>query len=63
MPVRAFNKIFNEFYRDQDLVTERAEDDMTIPNIAWEKDYFTEARPWEQKGDAVVVPDRDWETH
>jgi hypothetical protein len=59
LPVRAYNKIYDEFYRDQDLVTELGttnQDDMNIHNIAWEKDYFTEARPWEQKGTAVSVP-------
>lgn len=56
LPVRGFNLIFNEYYRDQDLVTERVDDDVTIPFIAWEKDYFTSARPWEQKGDDITVP-------
>lgn len=56
LPVRAFNKIFNEYYRDEDLVTERAEDDLTIPQIAWEKDYFTTCRPWPQKGPDITLP-------
>lgn len=56
LPVRAFNKIYNEFYRDQDLAPLRDEDDLTIPNIAWEKDYFTSARPWTQKGEDVTLP-------
>ncbi len=56
LPVRAFNKIFNEWYRDQDLITERLEDDITIPFIAWGKDYFTTARPWTQKGADVSIP-------
>lgn len=56
MPIRAVNAIFNIYYRDQDLVTKRLADDLTIPNIAWEKDYLTTARPWEQKGDAVTIP-------
>ncbi|AXL14885.1 major capsid protein [Microviridae sp.] len=56
MPIRAFNLIYNEFYRDQDLASVRAEDDMTIPQIAWEKDYFTTCRPWTQKGPDVTVP-------
>ena len=55
-PVRAFNKIFNEYYRDQDLVTERLEDDITVPKISWEKDYFTTARPWTQRGPEVSLP-------
>jgi hypothetical protein len=56
LPIRAFNKIYNEFYRDQDLITERSEDALTIPNIAWEKDYFTASRPWTQKGTEVTLP-------
>ncbi|AXL14876.1 major capsid protein [Microviridae sp.] len=56
LPVRAFNQIFNEYYRDQDLVPERAIDDITVPNCAWEKDYFSTARPWTQKGPEVGIP-------
>lgn len=65
LPFRAYNFIFNEYYRDQDLVTERAislasGDDnttvVTLANCAWEKDYFTTARPWEQKGPEVTLP-------
>jgi len=56
MPVYAYNKIYNEYYRDQDIVTARALDDFSIPSIAWEKDYFTTARPWTQKGPAVTIP-------
>lgn len=56
-PVRAFNKIFNQRYRDQDLVTARPEDMVApLPPIAWEKDYFTTARPWSQKGPDVTLP-------
>lgn len=56
LPVRAFNKIFNEFYRDQDLVTERTQDDLTIPKVSWKKDYFTSARPWQAKGVELRLP-------
>lgn len=56
LPVRAFNLIYNEWYRDQDLVTKRLEDNITIPRIAWEKDYWTMARPWPQKGPEVTLP-------
>lgn len=56
LPLRAANMIYNEYYRDQDLVDARELDDWTIPNIAWEKDYFTTARPWAQKGPNVSLP-------
>lgn len=65
MPFRAYNLIFNEWYRDQDLTTERAisiesgADNTTeigVVNCAWEKDYFTSARPWEQKGPSINIP-------
>ncbi len=65
LPFRGYNLIFNEWYRDQDLVTELVMDttsgpdtlsNTTLQNCAWEKDYFTTARPWTQKGPEVVIP-------
>ena len=56
LPIRGFNAIYNEWFRDQDLVTERGEDATTVPQVAWEKDYFTAARPWSQKGQEVTLP-------
>lgn len=65
LPVRAYNLIWNEFFRDQDLSTEAqvaktsGSDGFTDANVlrvTWEKDYFTSARPFEQKGDQVLVP-------
>lgn len=64
LPFRGYNLIFNEWYRDQDLVTKliiatasgadtTTETDMQ--NIAWEKDYFTASRPWTQKGPEVTL--------
>lgn len=55
-PIIAYNKTFNEYYRDQDLVPERDLLDTTVANIAWEKDYFTSSRPWPQKGPDVIMP-------
>lgn len=55
MPLLAFRKIFNEYYRDQDLVPEWTTG-QTIPKIAWEKDYFTTARPFTQRGPDVSLP-------
>jgi hypothetical protein len=56
LPVRAYNLIWNEFYRDQDLQDERSEDDISLARVAWRKDYFTAARPFAQKGNDVTLP-------
>lgn len=56
LPFRCYNMIWNEYYRDQDLNTARAEDDMTLARICWEKDYFTVARPEPQQGTAEQIP-------
>ncbi len=56
LPIRAYNMIYNEFYRDQDLVTLVGEDGPIVKRIAWQKDYFTDARPWAQKGPSVTLP-------
>jgi len=56
LPIRCYNLIFNEFYRDQDLVTAVSEDSLTLQQIAWEKDYFTSSRPWAQRGPDVTLP-------
>lgn len=54
--VRAYNRIWNEYYRDQDLDTPRTDTDVSMARVAWGKDYFTTARPWPQKGGNVVLP-------
>ncbi|AXL15100.1 major capsid protein [Microviridae sp.] len=56
LPLRAVNAIYNDYYRDQDLCPERVFNDNTVPKIAWEKDYFSSARPFSQKGPDVTVP-------
>ncbi len=65
LPFRAYNMIWNNFYRDQDLQDElpisfEAGSDSTtstsLQRIAWQKDYFTTSRPWTQKGAEVSVP-------
>ena len=64
IPFRAYYTIYNEYYRDQNLEdplafpkTDGA--DTTVYSIqkrAWEKDYFTSALPWTQKGGDVSIP-------
>lgn len=82
LPVAAYLRIWNDYYRDQDLQPDLFEKDLRMPggnNTAfqltglgsgelldyaldrplmrnWQKDYFTTARPWAQKGDEVMVP-------
>lgn len=77
LPFRAYQLIFNEYYRDQNIV-----DDEEVPVIkdnvdydmstaspsnnvlnlltmryrAYEKDYFTSALPWAQRGPDVHLP-------
>lgn len=65
LPLRAYQLIYNENYRDKDLVPEAdisVEDDadsttsQDLQNVSWEKDYFTTSRPWEQRGTTVTIP-------
>lgn len=59
LPFRAYMQIYNDYYRDPNLT---AELDITDFNNwfmyfrAWEKDYFTSALPWTQRGTAMGVP-------
>lgn len=55
-PFQAYTLIANEFYRDEDLQPEFDLSDGLPVEICWEKDYFTAARPWSQKGPDVVLP-------
>lgn len=55
-PRAAYNFIYNEFYRDENLITAVALTNEAILKRAWEKDYFTSALPWQQKGTAPALP-------
>lgn len=56
LPFRAYNMVWNEFFRDIDHQTERDQDDMTVARVNWESDYFTKARATPQQGDAATIP-------
>lgn len=65
LPIRAYQKIYNDWFRDQDVMapaalqTTSGGDNVTSINIqqcAWGKDYFTTARPWAQKSADVLIP-------
>lgn len=57
-PFRAYQFIWNEYYRDQ---TQESEIDWTTTYLTlhtrnWEKDYYNSALPWEQRGTAPALP-------
>jgi len=65
LPFRAYNLIWNEWYRDQQLQTAAAialtsgndaVTDTTVQKVCWNKDYFTSARPDSDLGDAISIP-------
>ena len=70
MPFRAYQLIYNEYYRDQNLTNQidfgknsgiildgnEIGKLLMIRKRAWEKDYFTSALPWAQRGDQLTIP-------
>lgn len=55
-PRSAYNFIYNEYYRDENIIAEVALTNENILKRAWEKDYFTSALPWQQRGIAPALP-------
>lgn len=65
LPFRAYNRVLNDYFLDQDLSPPRViskasgvdtTTDVTLARVCWEKDYFTLARPEESKGPTLVLP-------
>jgi len=69
LPFRAYQLIYDEYYRDQNLTASLdislASGDVTGAELAkitalrkrcWEKDYFTSALPFAQRGASVDIP-------
>lgn len=55
-PRRAYNWIWNEYFRSEDLQTEVALTNETILNVGWGRDYFTSAMLEQQRGQAPALP-------
>ena len=69
LPFRAYQLIYHEYFRDQNVGTEyeqhrtsgnlsysQAPDTLVLRNSNWEKDYFTSALPFLQRGTEVELP-------
>jgi hypothetical protein len=68
IPFAAYQCVYNEYYRDENLIpevpfqlTDGSNDGnitelFTLRKRAWEHDYFTAALPFAQKGNAVDIP-------
>ena len=55
-PLIAYNYIFNECYRNENLEEERKLDDMGLFLCTWTSNYFTSSLPWQQRGQTPALP-------
>lgn len=53
---RGYNLIWNLYYKDQTLDTDNSLDEVKVMQRRWERDFFTSALPWQQRGTAPALP-------
>ena len=69
LPFAAYQKIYQDYYRDENLITKtdvtltdgtQSNTDTieltTMKKRAWQHDYFTSALPWTQRGPEATIP-------
>ena len=69
LPFAAYQKIYQDYYRDENLITktdvtlsdgtQSAADIIELSSMkkrAWQHDYFTSALPWTQRGPEATIP-------
>jgi hypothetical protein len=69
LPFAAYQKIYQDYYRDENLITktdvtlsdgtQSATDIIELSSMkkrAWQHDYFTSALPWTQRGPEATIP-------
>lgn len=67
IPLAAYQRVYNEYYRDQNLINQVNStlvdgdnngntDLFTMRKRAWQHDYFTSGLPWTQRGDEATIP-------
>lgn len=65
LPFRAYAQIYNDYYRDENLQQEVAlskaagvdvTTNTTLLKRAWQRDFFTSALPFQQRGPSVSLP-------
>ena len=53
---KCYNLVFNEYYRDENLLEPVQLNNNTVLYRSWKKDYFTSALPWQQRGISPALP-------
>lgn len=56
LAIRAYNLTCNEYFLDQNYMTWVDLDNLQLRKACWEKDYFTSALPFQQRGTSPAIP-------